>query len=147
MACWPLSQASCRAQGAPVAAGAILHDAAGNAEGAFGRFHGVPECDLLRRPREAGASAAALLALDQAGVGEAGQDAGKQAARDVRFGGDPVGARPLSKPGEVDQGSQGVASLAAQLQSQPSVLCLGSGSSILAHPGPNLQNMHCFCDR
>ena len=57
-------------------------------------------------------------------MGEVGQNAGKEPARDVRFGGDPVGARLLSQPGEVKQSSQGVASLAAQLQAQPSVLSL-----------------------
>ena len=105
-------------------AGAVLHDATCNPEGAFCRFDGVSEHDLSRRPCEVGASAAALFALDQAGTGEAGQDAGKQATRDMRFGGDPVGARPLSEPGKVDQCSQRVTSLAAQLQSQPSVLSL-----------------------
>src|SRR5918994_6767709 len=98
-------------------AGTVLHDATGNAEGAFGCFDGVPERDLPCRPSEAGASAAALFTLDQAGVGEAGQDAGQQAARDAGLGGDPIRRRPFPDPGEVDQSPQSVSSLAAQLES------------------------------
>ena len=70
MACWPLS------------AGAIVHDAAGNAEGALGRLGGVAEGGLSGGAREAGA-AAALAALDQPGVGEVGQNAGEHPAWDA----------------------------------------------------------------
>lgn len=86
------------------AAGSVFHDAAGDSEGTFGRLYGVSEGYLLGAAGKAGASSAALLALDQTRVREPSEDAGQQTARDVGFGGDPVGRRPLSQPGEVDQG-------------------------------------------
>jgi hypothetical protein len=70
---------------ATFSAGAVFHDAAGDAEGSFYYLHRLPERYLARRSCKPGAPAAALFALDQARAGELGQDAGQQAARDVGF--------------------------------------------------------------
>lgn len=104
--------------GGVFSAGAIVHDAAGDAEGALGRLDAIAEGDLRGGAREAGAAPAALVALDQPGAGEVGHDAGEQPARDAGLGGDPVSRRLLPQPGEVDQGPQSVPSLATQLQLQ-----------------------------
>ena len=50
-------------------ASTVLHDAAGDAEGSFHGFHGLPERNLGRGLRQPGAPAAALFAFDQTRVG------------------------------------------------------------------------------
>ena len=118
MACWPSSQASCRAQGAPVPQARFCMMQRVTPKGPSTASTASRSVISRGRTREAGAPAAALFALDQPGAGEVGQDAGEQAARDVRLGGDPVRRRLLPHPGEVHQGPQSVPSLAAQLQLQ-----------------------------
>ena len=56
--------------GGTFSAGAIVHDAAGDAEGSLGRFHGIAKGYLPGRAGEAGAPSPSLLALDQSGAGE-----------------------------------------------------------------------------
>jgi hypothetical protein len=104
--------------GGVFSAGTIVHDAAGNAEGALGRLDGVAEGDLRGGAREAGAATAALATLDQPGAGEVGQDASEQPARDAGLGRDAFSRRLLPQLGEVDQSPQSVPSLATQLQLQ-----------------------------
>jgi hypothetical protein len=69
-----------------LSAGAILHDAAGDAEWPFDRFYGFPKRYFVRGSGKPGTSAAALFGLDETRVGELGQDASEQAAGNVRFG-------------------------------------------------------------
>jgi hypothetical protein len=66
--------------GSACIAGAVLHDAAGYAEGSLDGFYGVPESYLPGRASETGSSASSLLALDQTSAGEVCKDAGQQAA-------------------------------------------------------------------
>src|SRR5215203_5105792 len=109
-----------RGAGGTGAAGTFLHDAARNAEGAFGGFDGVAQRYFGRGPREPGAPTAALLALDQPLAGEVRQDTGQRTARDAGLGRDPVRRHPLPEPRQVKQRPQGVPPLAAQLQPQTS---------------------------
>jgi len=101
-----------------LSAGAILHDAASDAEWSFDRFYGFPERYFVRGSCKPGTSAAALFGLDETRVGELGQDASEQAAGNVGFGGNPVGGHPLTDLGKIYQSSQGVPPFATQLQLQ-----------------------------
>src|SRR5215203_1873188 len=103
-------------------ADAVCHDAIGHAEGSLHGFHGLAERDPSCRSRQFGATVAALFAINQALVGERGQDAGQQAAWDMGLDRDPLRRHPLSGPGEVEQGPQRVPPLAAKLQPQTLVL-------------------------
>ena len=85
-------------------AGAILDYAPGDAERSLHDFHGLPERYLRRWPRQLRTAAAALFAFDQAGVGEPGQDAGKQAAWNVGLGRDPLRRDPFPCRGKIEQG-------------------------------------------
>ena len=116
MAFWPSSQASCRAQGAPSPQARSSHDAADDPEGSFYGLYGLPQRYLVRRTRQPGAPTATLFALHQPGVGEPGQNAGQNAARDMGLCRDPVRSHPLTRAGKVDQSSQSVSALAAQLE-------------------------------
>jgi hypothetical protein len=97
IACWPSTQASCMAHGAP-----------------------SPQArsSMMQRATPNGPSTAALFGLDETRVGELGQDASEQAAGNVGFGGDPVGGHPLTDPGKIHQSPQGVPPFATQLQLQ-----------------------------
>jgi hypothetical protein len=101
-----------------LSAGAILHDAASDAEWSFDRFYGFPERYFVRGSCKPGTSAAALFGLDETRVGELGQDASEQAARNVGFGGNPVGGHPLTDLGKIHQSPQSVPPFATQLQLQ-----------------------------
>ena len=85
-----------------LSAGAILHDAASDAEWSFDRFYGFPKRYFVRGSCKPGTSAAALFGLDETSVGELGQDTSKQAAGNMGFGGNPVGGHPLTDPGKIN---------------------------------------------
>lgn len=90
----------------------------GDLERSFGGFDGLPERYPFRRTSQAGAATTPLEASYQPRMGKSGKDAGEQATWDVGLDGDPIGRDLFAGPGQVDQGPQSVASLAAQLQAQ-----------------------------
>lgn len=104
--------------GAAFTAGALLQDAVVDLKRPFSGFDGLPERYTLRGAPQARAAATPLEASYQPRMGESGEDAGEQPARDVGLDGDPIGRNLFSGPGQVDQSPQSVASLAAQLQAQ-----------------------------